>query len=119
MSEKDLRWVGWGQRLREHAKAKRISRETVAEKMGVSYAQVGHWYNGTRERECQIETFMQLCEVHGVDPSVILFGGPSVPADANPYIRQAVEILTKVRTPPERPEVHTIESGKKRVRRVK
>lgn len=102
MSEKDLRWLGWGKRLRAHAKAKKIKRQTIADRMDVSYPQVGHWYNGTREREIQLEHFIELCAAHDADPSTILFRGPAVPDEAPLEVKQAVEILVskvKVITP--------------------
>jgi transcriptional regulator with XRE-family HTH domain len=93
---KDLRWIGWGERLRKAARDRRKCRQDIADHMEVSYAQVGHWQNGTRD--IYLGDLMKLCEFVDVDPAVILFGGPAVPADAPLAVKQAVEILAKIRT---------------------
>lgn len=63
----------FGQRLTEAREAKEISRERLAEKMGIkSRAAVGHWETGARTPD--VGTLAHLCELLDASAEKLLLG---------------------------------------------
>ena len=64
----------FGARLRALRKGRRMSREELGEKLGISYMTIRRWELG--ERSPRMEEIKQICKVLGIDDTVLLYGAP-------------------------------------------
>jgi len=66
----------FGARLWALRKGRKMSREELAEKLGISYMTIRRWELG--ERSPRIEEIKQICKVFGIDDTVLLYGTEEV-----------------------------------------
>ena len=79
-------WKSWTLRAKRAMRDNKVTQAQLAEKMGVTQGQVGHWLNG--RRSINLEEFMEFAKFVGADPQVLLFGNNL----SNPgYLREIVE----------------------------
>ena len=62
----------FGARLWALRKGRKMSREELGEKLGISYMTIRRWEIG--ERSPRMEEIKQICKVFGVEDTVLLYG---------------------------------------------
>lgn len=71
-------WRGWGNRLRAHAKSRKIPLRWIAGEMELAESTIRSFTNGWRSPS--LAEFFEMCRLVDADPATILFDSPTVSA---------------------------------------
>lgn len=83
----------WQARFKAHMKAKGLTQETVAERLGMTQGGVGHWL--TTRNEISVANFLRLCRAANADPQVILFGSAPTGSELLDEIKKLVKSVPR------------------------
>jgi transcriptional regulator with XRE-family HTH domain len=86
----------WRERMKQRRKELQLSREALAERLGLTPSTVGHWETGTREPET-LERFEALAQALELHPMELIYG---IPYDAEflPLLLRLKELPPDART---------------------